>query len=205
MTVTDEQRKAIEDEFAAWQADQYAGKTKEERQKFSQFFTPPQLSIKMIEKFDSLTDKDILDPTSGAGGLIAAAIFAGASPSRVYGIELDPVIASIARVRLAKLGVPRHHIHLGNALVNESYDFPESSRTFKVSYDKTNKTLSISISRRSGELLAEKTMSAVDRTGITAFHTIAKRLIDAEIECISGENIITKLGLVFKRHGLSEL
>ena len=49
----------------------------------------------MLEKFDNL-DGNILDPTLGAGGLIAAAIIAGADPAKCYGIELDPDILKIA-------------------------------------------------------------------------------------------------------------
>lgn len=73
-------------------------------------------------KFDSLEDKDILDPALGAGGLIAAAIIAGADPKRCYGIELDEEVLSIARRRLAKLGVPPCNLILGDALDPKSYD-----------------------------------------------------------------------------------
>jgi type I restriction-modification system DNA methylase subunit len=50
---------------------QYAGKTKEERQKLGQFFTPPQLTIQMIEKFENL-EGNILDPTVGCGRVISS-------------------------------------------------------------------------------------------------------------------------------------
>ena len=60
----------------------------------------------MLEKFESIANKDILDPSLGAGGLIAAAVIAGADPSRCYGIELDPATLEVAKLRLAKLGVP---------------------------------------------------------------------------------------------------
>ena len=76
----------------------------------------------MLEKFDSVKDKDILDPTCGAGGLLAACILAGADPKRIYGIELDPEVLEIARKRLGKLGVPSSNLILGNALDPESYE-----------------------------------------------------------------------------------
>ena len=122
MKLSEEQRSAIETEFKQWTETQYAGKDKKERQKLGQFFTPPVLTIKMIEKFDSVKDKDILDPTVGAGGLLAGCILAGADPKRIYGIELDPEVLEIARKRLGKLGVPSSNLMLGNALDPESYE-----------------------------------------------------------------------------------
>ena len=122
MKLTKKQKNAIKSEFKQWTETQYAGKDKKERQKLGQFFTPQALTIKMIEKFDSLKDKDILDPTVGAGGLLAACILAGADPKRCYGIELDPEVLEIARKRLGKLGVPSSNLILGNALDPESYE-----------------------------------------------------------------------------------
>ena len=121
MKLTKKQKNAIKSEFKQWTETQYAGKDKKERQKLGQFFTPPALTIKMIEKFDSLKDKDILDPTVGAGGLLAACILAGADPKRCYGIELDPEVLEIAKRRLGKLGVPSSNLILGDALDPESY------------------------------------------------------------------------------------
>lgn len=72
----------------------------------------------MIEKFDSL-DSDWLNPTIGAGNLIAAVIMAGADPTRCYDNELDPDILEICRQRLEPLGVPPKNLHQGNALYRE--------------------------------------------------------------------------------------
>lgn len=44
------------------------------------------------------------------GNLLAGLIFAGVSPDRIFGIELDPVIHALAVERLGKLGVPSDHI-----------------------------------------------------------------------------------------------
>ena len=44
----------IEEEYKKWCVDPYAGKTKEERKKLGQFFTPPVLTKQMIETLTSL-------------------------------------------------------------------------------------------------------------------------------------------------------
>lgn len=124
MIISDDIKTKIQAEYDTWQAEQYAGKDKKDRQVKGQFFTPPPLSIKMLEKFNSL-DGNILDPTLGAGGLIAAAVLAGADQSKCYGIELDPDILKIAQLRLAKLGVPPWHLKQGDALDQSSYEFEE--------------------------------------------------------------------------------
>ena len=121
MKLNIETKDKIQAEYDAWQAKQYVGKDKKERQKLGQFFTPPALTVKMIEKFNSVKDKNILDPTLGAGGLIAACILAGADPKRCYGIEIDPEVLEIAKRRLGKLGVPSCNLILGDALDPKSY------------------------------------------------------------------------------------
>ena len=132
MQLSDDIKAKIQAEYDAWKDEQYAGKDKKDRQAKGQFFTPPLLSIKMLEKFDSL-DGNILDPTLGAGGLLAAAVIAGADPSKCYGIELDPDILKIAQLRLAKLGVPPWHLKQGDALEPQNYEFKDDDiRQFAV-------------------------------------------------------------------------
>lgn len=133
MKLSDDIKNKIKDEFNHWIEIQYAGKTKEERQKFGQFFTPPELTIRMIEKFSDLKG-NILDPTVGCGGLLAACIIAGANPRKCYGIELDEQIILLCRDRLAKLGVPRNNIKLGDALKQESYEFDEKFESKSILY-----------------------------------------------------------------------
>lgn len=122
MVLSDDIKKAIEEEYNSWMDCQYNGKDKKERQKIGAFFTPPPLTIKMLEKFESITNKSILDPTAGAGGLIAAAIIAGADPKMCYGIELDNEILTVCKKRLAKLGVPPCNLIQGDALDSTNYD-----------------------------------------------------------------------------------
>ena len=82
----------------------------------------------MLEKFDSIIGKDILDPTAGAGGLLVACILCGADPNRIYGIELDPAVLKVCRRRLLKYGVPPWHLKEGNALDPTSYEFEENDQ-----------------------------------------------------------------------------
>lgn len=122
MKLTDEQINAIKEEYTQWKDKMYADNSISRRKDFGQFFTPPELSIKMLEKFDN-TDGTILDPCCGAGNLLAAAIFAGFKPNNIYGIELDPDILQIAIERLSLLGVPKDNLHVGDALDPLSYKF----------------------------------------------------------------------------------
>ena len=122
MVLSDNQKEAIINEFNQWKDKMYANKTLAERQDFGMFFTPPELTIQMLEKFENLEGK-ILDPAMGAANLLAAAIIAGANPKNIYGIELDSEILKIGADRLSSLGVPSENIHLGNALNEDCYDF----------------------------------------------------------------------------------
>lgn len=122
MKLTDEQINAIKNEYSQWKDNMYANRTLSERKDFGQFFTPPELSIKMLEKFEN-NDGTILDPCCGAGNLLAAAVFAGFKPNNIYGIEIDPDILQIAIERLSLLGVPKDNLHVGDALDPLSYKF----------------------------------------------------------------------------------
>lgn len=123
MILDEKTKEKIRQEHSAWVERQYAGKTADERKKFAQFFTPPEIAIRMLEKFDTVVDKNILDPACGCGNLLSSVVLAGADPQRVYGIEIDESIAAVARERLARLGVPPEHIKTGDALDAESYNF----------------------------------------------------------------------------------
>lgn len=116
MKLTEEQKQNITNEYNQWKDKQYAGKTLEQRKELDAFFTPPEITIQMIETFESIENKSILDPTAGAGGLIAACILAGADPTLCYCNELDEDILKICKERLIPMGVPKENIHQGDAL-----------------------------------------------------------------------------------------
>ena len=114
---------SINEEYEAFVQKQYAGKTLKERQELGQFFTPPELTVKLLEKLDIKEDETLLDPCLGAGGLLAAAIVLGkVKPENCYGIELDQKILDIAKERLGRLGVPEKNLRWGNALNPDCYE-----------------------------------------------------------------------------------
>ena len=57
MVLTEEVKNNIKVEYNSFKDLMYTGKSKEERAELDQFFTPPDLTISMIEKFDC--DKSI--------------------------------------------------------------------------------------------------------------------------------------------------
>ncbi len=128
MRLSDEIKAKIIAEYNEFASKQYQNHTEESRKKLGAFYTPPQLSIQMLEKYDDLSGT-FLDPTAGAGGLLAAAVIAGADPKKCYGIELDRETLLLCRERLAKLGVPRSSSHQGDALVDSSDEFEEPAET----------------------------------------------------------------------------
>lgn len=123
MILSEEIKEKIRKELGDFTS-RYGEKTLKDRQDLGMFFTPPELIIQMIEKFENLEGK-ILDPTCGSGQLLIGCIMAGADPKLIYGIELDPEILEIARSRLEVLGVPKVNLHQGNALYEECYNFSE--------------------------------------------------------------------------------
>ena len=127
MKLSEEQKKKMTEYYNYISNKMYGNKTKKERQKMGMFFTPSELGIQILEKFESLTEEDtVLDPTCGCGLLLAYSIIAGAKPEKCFGVELDPEMVRIAKSELGKLGVPEYNIHWGNALNRECFYFPES-------------------------------------------------------------------------------
>ena len=54
MKISDNIKSKIQAEYDTYVCKAYESKDKKERQKMGQFFTPPSLTIRMIEKFDNL-------------------------------------------------------------------------------------------------------------------------------------------------------
>ena len=55
MRLTETIKKKIEEEYAAWESKAYGSRDDKHRKRTGQFFTPPVLTVKMLEKFDDLT------------------------------------------------------------------------------------------------------------------------------------------------------
>lgn len=130
MKLTEEVKRKIEEEYDSWFENQYGNTTKEERKKLGAVFTPPKVTIQMLEMLDNL-DGNILDPCCGSGNLLAAAIIAGADPNNIYGNEYEEKFLILAQERLGKMGVPKWHLHKGDATKAECIRFD----SFKPDYE----------------------------------------------------------------------
>ena len=125
MYIKPEIRQLIIEEYESFKNKMYAESPEEIRTKLGQFFTPADVSLQMLEllETDSLSGREIIDPTSGSGNLLAAALIAGADSDKVFGNEYDQRMVNACKERLNKdcdlLGKP--HIQYwqslqGNAL-----------------------------------------------------------------------------------------
>lgn len=77
---------------------------KTKRTELGQFYTPGEICVKMIEKFnwDTLAGKTILDPTVGSGNLLIACLIAGADIDKLYGNEYDSDVIPTCRKRISE-------------------------------------------------------------------------------------------------------
>ena len=124
MIISNELKQKIYDEYNHFKDEMYAGKSLAERKQLDQFFTPPEITIPMIEKFEAIENKTILDPCCGSGNLLVACLIAGADADKIYGNDYDKQMVLICRERLSnickQLGKQQefkhHQIHQGNAL-----------------------------------------------------------------------------------------
>ena len=150
MKLSKEVKALIRKEYEEFKESMYAGKSLEERQELEQFFTPPEVSIKLIEELSDLSG-NVLDPTSGSGNLLAAALIAGADPTKIFGNDYDAAMVKLCRERIrtipdrleeidkefanslkAKLkDFKDWQIHQGNALI------PDCLTEFSPEYDNT--------------------------------------------------------------------
>jgi type I restriction-modification system DNA methylase subunit len=125
MKLSKETKDLIRKEYDEFKESMYAGKTLQERQELDQFFTPPEISILLIEELTDLSG-NILDPTCGSGNLLAAALLAGADSDKVFGNELDKDMIPVCLNRLNKIckqlgkdTIKDWQIHQGNALISD--------------------------------------------------------------------------------------
>lgn len=118
MTLNENIKQAITDEFEQWKQRTYGNLNDKQRKELGAFHTPPLLTIKMIEKFSDL-EGTIMDPCAGSGNLIAGCILAGADPKLCYANEIDPSIYEVLVERLASFGVPKENITMMDALSPE--------------------------------------------------------------------------------------
>lgn len=118
MTLTQEVKQAIINEFEQWKQKTYGDLTDKQRKELGAFHTPPLLTIKMIEKFEDL-EGSIMDPCAGSGNLIAGCILAGADPKLCYANELDRSIYEVLVERLTTLRVPKENITMMDVLSPE--------------------------------------------------------------------------------------
>ena len=136
MKLTKRQEQAIYKEFEAFKDRMYADKTMSEREELEQFFTPADMTIDMLKAlnctYQEFINSDILDPTSGSGNLLAAALIIGADPLHVFGNEYDSTMVEVCRNRLQKINsqVQDWQVHQGNALI------PDCLTEFGETYDK---------------------------------------------------------------------
>ncbi len=72
------------------------------RARLGQFFTPAPLAELLVERLGDLGGTTVFDPTCGAGSLLVAA---GRRGALVVGVEVDPDLASLARLHLRLAGV----------------------------------------------------------------------------------------------------
>jgi SAM-dependent methyltransferase len=137
MKLSKETKDLIRKEYNEFKEAMYAGKSLKERQELDQFFTPPEISIRLIEELSDLSG-NVLDPTCGSGNLLAAALIAGADSDKVFGNDYDAAMVVCCRDRLNKvcdqLGkahIQDWQIHRGNALI------PDCLTEFRPDYDET--------------------------------------------------------------------
>lgn len=144
MKLSEEIKNKIYEEYNSFKDKLYAKKSLKERKELDQFFTPPEITIQMIEKMDcdDLSNVDILDPCCGSGNLLVACLIAGADNRRLFGNDYDKKMVNLCRRRIIsvnrKLGLPRfshweQHIHRGNAM--QKLCLTEFSKTYLDNYN----------------------------------------------------------------------
>lgn len=97
-----------------------------------QYFTPRPLVDLMVTLAGVRAGEHVLDPTCGAGGFLVSAAARGA---HVYGVEVDPDLATLARLNLALAGHPPEHVQVADFFalpVDGAYDVILANPPFSV-------------------------------------------------------------------------
>ena len=101
MKLDNKTKTLITTEYDSFKEYMYANSPKEVRDQLGQFFTPAGATIMMLEKLETdWPNGNILDPTSGSGNLLSAAIIAGADPDKVFGNDYDTRMVRACRERI---------------------------------------------------------------------------------------------------------
>jgi hypothetical protein len=130
MKLSQETKQKIEEILNSkeFESDLYEGLDEKKREELGQVYTPADLCIQMIERFefDTLSGKNILDPTCGSGNLLIACLIAGADSDKLFGNEYDSVAVDLCKKRLnracdilKKSRINDWQIHQGNALISD--------------------------------------------------------------------------------------
>lgn len=130
MTISDLAKEKIYEEFKAFEEKQYNGKSKKERKELNQFFTPPELSIKLIENLDSINGS-LIDPCNGAGNLTMAAAIVklydlNESPLTVFGYDIDD--------KIIELVIKRFNDYFGMDFSN-NFKYKDSTKNWNENFD----------------------------------------------------------------------
>ena len=175
-------------------SDLYEGLDKETRDRLGMFYTPGKICIQMIEKFDcdTLSGKNILDPTCGSGNLLIACLIAGADLDKLFGNEYDATAVKLAKRRLLRcaeiLGLnlsdfKDYQIHQGNALQKRCLT------EFSEKYDKYYDTDYIDdLNYGQGDKLVLNKKKKKNKSNVDILMKVSKLAIDLNI---SDQDILT--------------
>lgn len=87
-----------------------------------QFFTPQNAAQWLVDAIAPASGERVIDPACGAGGFLVLAAHKSGNKAKIFGIEKDDYLASLAVARMAVLGVGDATIHSANSLSLEARD-----------------------------------------------------------------------------------
>lgn len=87
-----------------------------------QFFTPQNAAQWLVDAVAPTGGERVIDPACGAGGFLVLAAHKSKNAAKIWGIEKDDYLASLAEARMAVLGVANALIYSANSLSFEARD-----------------------------------------------------------------------------------